>query len=244
MQKFLWPATFLLIVAFGVAEGVWTNRWSWLDGPEQASAKLARVPGTVGDWEGRDQELDARQIARAEISGYLMRKYTHKATGQAVQVLLVCGRPGPTSLHSPDICYAGAGYGQVGPLVAQVVEGTGAPAGFWMGRFDKLGPQPESLRIYWAWNATGAWSASTNPRWDFAHHRFLYKLYVVRPLSRADEPLADDPTPEFMRVFLPEVQKCLFGQAEPLAWRTDCPSDCVAGAGWTMRPPWGVGRGS
>jgi hypothetical protein len=212
MHKYLWPATFLLIAAFGVGEGAWTNRWSWLDGPEQASVKLVAVPTIVGDWESKDQELDARQIARAEIVGYLMRQYTHKATGATVQVLLVCGRPGPTSLHTPDICYAGAGYAQTGSLVAQALEGAGTPAGFWTGRFEKPGPEPESLRIYWAWNATGAWSASDNPRWEYARHRFLYKLYVIRPLAKADEPLADDPTPEFMRVFLPEVQKCLFGQ--------------------------------
>ncbi len=233
MHRFLWPATFLLIVAFGVGEGVWTNRWSLMDGPEQASAKLVAVPQIVGDWEGKDQELDPRQIARAEISGYLMRQYTHRATGATMQVLLVCGRPGPTSLHTPDICYAGAGYAQAGALVPQVVEGAGSPAGFWTGRFDKPGPQPESLRIYWAWNATGAWSASDNPRWEYAHHRFLYKLYVVRPLTKADEPLADDPTPEFMRVFLPEVQKCLFGQAAPLACKADRRSAYVC-----------VGRGS
>jgi len=236
MHKFLWPATLLLIGAFGVAEGVWTNRWSWLEGPAQASAKLAGVPHHIGDWEGKDLELDALQVARAEISGYLMRQYTHKATGATVQVLLVCGAPGPTSLHTPDICYAGVGYSQAGPLVAQVVEGTArcAPAGFWTGRFNKTGPQPESLRIYWAWNATGAWSASPNPRWDFAQYRYLYKLYLVRPLSKPDETLAEDPTPEFLRLFLPEVEKCLFGAPEPLA-------DSAQRGG---NPDLGVGRGS
>ena len=76
-------------------------------------------------------------------------------------------------------------------------------------------------------------SASDNPRWEYARHRFLYKLYVVRPLAKADESAADDPTPEFMRVFLPEVQKCLFGPTTPLACKTDRQSACVC-----------VGRGS
>jgi uncharacterized protein DUF3485 len=217
MGKFLWPATLLLIGTFGIAEGMWTNRWSWSDGPEQASAKLVGIPLNVGDWEGQDQELDTRQVARAEITGYLMRQYSHKGTGATVQVLLVCGRSGPTALHPPDICYAGAGFSKAGPLVAEVIEGAGlqvAP-GFWRGQFVKSGPEPESLRIFWAWNGTGAWRASENPRWEFAKNRFLYKLYVIHPLSRAGEPLADDPTPEFMRVFLPEVQRCLFGKDEP-----------------------------
>jgi Protein of unknown function (DUF3485) len=216
MGKYLWPAALVLIVGFGMAEGMWTNRWSLSEGPEQASAKLAAIPKNVGDWEGQDQELGARQIARAEITGHVMRQYTHKGTGAILQVLLVCGRSGPTALHPPDICYAGAGFSKAGPLAAEVFEGTGlqvAP-GFWRGRFVKPGPEPESLRICWAWNATGAWKASENPRWEFAKNRYLYKLYVVRPLSKADEPLADDPTPEFMRLFLPEVQKCLFGEPQ------------------------------
>ena len=45
------------------------------------------------------------------MTGYLLRTYTHRISGETFQVLLVCGKPGPTSLHPPDVCYQGAGYG-------------------------------------------------------------------------------------------------------------------------------------
>src|SRR5205823_11374713 len=52
-----------LVIAFGVAEGQWTDRWSMSDEIEQASARLRSIPTTAGEWEGTDEELDPRQAA-------------------------------------------------------------------------------------------------------------------------------------------------------------------------------------
>src|SRR5437016_5872335 len=99
-----------LIVAFGCAEGEWTNRWSSSDATEKAAARLSDIPATIGAWDGHDTPLDPRQVAQAEMAGYLMRRYVHRPTGEAVSVLLVCGRPGPTSVHTPEICFPASGY--------------------------------------------------------------------------------------------------------------------------------------
>src|SRR5437870_1212645 len=98
-----------LLVGFGVFEGLWTNRWGWSHEVERATERLAAVPRTIGEWHGHDEILDARQVKQAEMSGYVMRRYVHQRTGAALTVLLVCGRPGPTCVHSPDVCYRGAG---------------------------------------------------------------------------------------------------------------------------------------
>jgi Protein of unknown function (DUF3485) len=214
LYKFLlWPAAVVLIVAFGVAEGLWSGRWDWFEGPEQASAKLAAVPRTVGDWQSKEMHLDERAIAAAEISGYLWRVYTNQVTGATVQVLMVCGRPGPTSVHTPEVCYGGAGYKIADAAAARPVEAPGLrwPAVFWTCRFQKAGPSPEALQIYWAWNATGEWLAANNPRWSLGHHRYLYKLYVVRSLSNT-EGTADDTVTDFMRQFLPALENSLYGE--------------------------------
>ena len=221
MLKLLWPISILLIVAFGVAEGLWTDRWSLFQGPEQASAMLAMIPMKVGDWEGQDQEMESRQLAAAEVTGYIARVYTHRGTSKRVQVLLICGRPGPTCVHTPEVCYVGAGYGAAEDKVTQVLkDGLPTPAAFWVCKYQKNGPLPEGLRIYWAWNATGPWVAPANPRWDLASYRFLYKLYAVHPMDATDESAAQDPTPEFLRVFLPEVQKKLMTNTESPAGRS------------------------
>src|SRR5262245_60307771 len=154
MKRF-WPlfAALPLLAGFGIAEGVWTNRWGLSAAVEEAAARLARVPSTVGDWEGEDQELDARQVARAELAGHVMRRYTHRRTGASVSILLVCGRPGPVAVHSPEVCYAGTGYELVAPPKRQAVrtDSADAPAEFWAGNFRKGGAIPEPLRLYWSW---------------------------------------------------------------------------------------------
>jgi hypothetical protein len=199
-----------LVLAFGIVEGLWSNRWAFSGETERAAARLKDVPRVVGDWEGQDRELDTREAARAEISGYLMRQYVHRRTGSTVTVLLVCGQPGPVAAHTPDVCYRGGGYRRAGSTTHHVVRTTPS-AEFWTARFEKSGSAiPEQLRIFWAWSAGGPWSAPDAPRFAFPGAPALYKLYVIRRLARPDEPLEKDPTAAFLRVFVPEVNRCLF----------------------------------
>jgi hypothetical protein len=206
---------FTLVVAFGVAEGLWANRWQTSEAAERAAAALAEVPLSVGDWQGEARELDARQSAHAEITGHLWRRYVNRRTGAEVTVLLVCGRAGPVALHPPEVCYGGAGYHLAGEKVRHAVaaEALGAPAEFWAGQFQKDGAVPQPLRILWAWSADGRWVAADSPRLSFARSPALYKLYVVREMPRADEPLANDPCPEFLKAFLPQLNGRLFPAA-------------------------------
>jgi uncharacterized protein DUF3485 len=203
-----------LLISYGIAEGLWTNRWFASAELAQATARLARVPRVVGDWEGTDQTLDAQTIAVAELSGYVMRRYVNRRTGAAISMLLVCGRPGPTAQHTPEVCYVGAGFAaKEAPAHAAIADkeaGQETPADFWLAHYNKGGPTPEALRIYWAWNATGIWQASARPRFEFAYHAALYKLYVVRQLSKPNEPLTDEPAVQFLEVFLPIVHQALF----------------------------------
>jgi hypothetical protein len=202
-------------VAYGIAEGLWTHRWFASADLAQAAARLEQLPRSVGDWQGTDQELDPRQVVQAEITGYVMRRYVNERTGASVQVLLVCGRPGPTALHSPEVCYPGAGFAPAGAPVRKGFEASSAAScgDFWVGQFQKSAPAPDALRIFWSWNGAGTWQAADRPRFHFAHHKALYKLYVIRQLVRPDEPLGEDPTLDFMGHFLPQVQRVLFPSA-------------------------------
>ena len=198
----------ILLASYGFAENLWTGGGPQRERLQKAVARLRLIPPVIGEWEGKDQELTQRQVARAEMDGYLLRRYVNRRSQAAVTVLLVCGRPGPTALHSPDVCYAGLGYTQAGtPVRHALAAGAGT---FWVGEFHKSGPSPEPLRIYWAWNAAGAWQAADSPRWDYAHHAALYKLYVIRELRQPGEPLAEDPAQEFLSQLLPEVHQGLF----------------------------------
>lgn len=195
-----------LVLAVGYVHGRWTDRWSPSQAVGEAAAKVGRVPMEFGGWRGRPLELDRETIAQAGIAGYVMRRYENAKTGQAVSILLVCGRPGPIAAHSPEVCYAGAGFEQMGEAVRQTVRASPAapPAEFLAATFGKpKSADSSSMRILWSWNGGSGWETADNPRLRFARHPNLYKLYVVS--ERSARP-GDDPTPDFLEVLLPALQ--------------------------------------
>jgi hypothetical protein len=220
MKRYL-PAVLALamLVLSGALHGMWTNRWVVSTDLQTAVERLADVPTAIDDWDGKDVEVDSRQLARAEIVGYRAIQYVQRHTGKRVMVLLLCGRPGPIAVHTPDICYQGIGYRMAGALDKQPVKygPDKQEVEFWTARFLK----PEStvapkLRIHWAWNAAGEWRAADNPRLSFGGFGALYKMYVVHssPASGVaptpDAPPEDDTSLAFMNVLIPELQKALY----------------------------------
>jgi hypothetical protein len=202
-------AAILLLALSGVAQGLWTGRWGLLPDLTQAASRCGDVVMTLGDWEGEPAKMNERELAAAEVVGYASRHYINRRTGQSVTVLLICGRPGPLSVHTPDICYAGAGYGVVGSPENYRLSPGGQDAELRTARFQKPGVAPDPLRIFWAWSARGPWQAPENPRLTFARSAVLYKLYVIRRMGNTDEPLGNDPCIDFLGVLLPELQRCL-----------------------------------
>ena len=199
-----------VILLCGVIDGLWMHRWTAAHELNAASARLTKVPMTLGDWEGSAQELNPRELAIAEASGYLRRRYVNRRTGSTVTLLILCGHAGPLSVHLPDTCYSGAGFEETGER-SKYREAGPPPAEFWVYRFQKRDAAvPEQLRLFCSWAAAGGWRAADAPRAEFAHLPFLYKMYILRPLSRADEPLTDDSAVDFIHVLLPELEKSLF----------------------------------
>ncbi|HEV3262991.1 MAG TPA: exosortase-associated EpsI family protein [Gemmataceae bacterium] len=207
------PAAVCLLIGYGLAEGLWTNRWVHSGAIESAVARLAEVPLTIGDWDATAKELSPREVEAGQIDGYLSREYVNRQTRTAVSVLIVCGRPGPIAVHSPEVCYAGAGYQVAAEPVkhAVTVAATGESATFKTARF--LSPEnalPDPLRIFWAWTGDGVWKAPDNPRLQFAGSPVLYKLYVVRHTGNGDASLDKEPALKLVQLLLPELQKSLF----------------------------------
>ncbi len=100
----------LLVLAYGLVEGYWTDRWSLSTELEQAPGRLAAIPRDVGEWQSEDSELDPRQARQGDIRGSLLRRYSNRRTGELLNVLLVCGRSGPIAVHSPEVCLGGSGF--------------------------------------------------------------------------------------------------------------------------------------
>jgi hypothetical protein len=211
-MRHLLPPLVVLTAAIssGVVHGLWTNRWGRSGAVEQASARLGDVALSLGDWEGRAQpQLSEREVAIAGINGSLLRKYVNRRTGQGVSVLIVCGRPGPVSVHTPDVCYRGAGYETTAE--GRYTSGASAKGAFKVLTLRKQSATvPVHLRLMYAWGADGSWTAPDRPRLAFARKPALYKLYVIRELPSPNEPLDKGPAVAFLKVLLPELQRTLF----------------------------------
>src|SRR5262249_47338187 len=147
------------------------------------------------------------------IAGYVYRRYRHARTGDEFTVLLLCGRSGPMSVHTPDVCYRGAGFTQAAPAVPTEVTPLGSEdaAKLWTAEFGKERSQVgRRLHIYWAWGLPGGqWQAAENPRVTFAAKPALYKLYVVRTLTSANRKGEDAQAQDFLSTLVGQLDQAL-----------------------------------
>jgi Protein of unknown function (DUF3485) len=198
-------AALAMLLASGVLYHLLAKDSDQLD---PAAERVALVPMAIGDWQGHDQAVDRESFEQAGAKSYWMRSYVKSRTGESILVILMCGRAGKMSVHTPEVCYRGAGYELYDQPAACAIQ---SDASFWSAQFTKKTPTPMHLRLYWAWNAHGVWEASTSPRWQFRGAPFLYKLYISRDNSRQPgvAPSADVAV-QFMREFLPVLDETLF----------------------------------
>lgn len=198
----------LILTAAAAAHGWRTDRWGTSTDLPAAAARLDTIPLRVGDWEGVVVEVPDAQVKAANVAGLTARKYTHRYTRVEVTVLILCGRPGPVSVHTPDVCYGNAGY-MMGPVRTEPLADDQTA---WVADFSKPGGQVEPLRIRWAWSDGGAWVASGSPRTSYVRSRLLYKMYVVRPLSPKADPATASAERDLMKELLPALQTVLSAQ--------------------------------
>jgi hypothetical protein len=196
------------ILITGIVHGIWTGRWELSNEPAASAARLSQVPMELGDWHGMRLDSESRDLDGA--AACLNRRYTNRLTGAGVTILLLCGRPGPVSIHPPDSCYAAGGYDVIAPTMFNAAEAS-AGAQFRVARMrKKRAAEQNQLRIFWAWNNGGGWRVPADPRLTYASSKVLFKLYVIRELADLEESLDNDPSIEFMHQFLPELDKTLF----------------------------------
>jgi hypothetical protein len=204
-------AALVLIVGAGLVHGKWTNRW----GPSAALAALAArvdsVPMVIGDWQGTASELSDTERAAAGATACLARVYSNPSRKVSITVLLLGGLPGIISTHTPDVCYPRAGYILESPASYEFRFGPDQKrAEFHTARAARGGTSPSVLRLFWSWNASQGWSSPQEPRWHFASQPALCKLYVVRETAGADVDPRFDPCNDFLKVFLPELDRLVF----------------------------------
>ncbi|MCS7046911.1 MAG: EpsI family protein [Gemmataceae bacterium] len=203
-QRLAMALCVVLIAACGVVHGVRSDRWQRSEALEAALAKVDLVPLNVADWVGQIKDSDAASFEKAGAQAYWTRVYTNPRTQQSVLVILMCGRAGRMAVHTPEICYRGAGYDRFDiPTVVRLIDADGRDRGeLYTARFTKSSGTPSDLRLYWGWNDGTGWQAPRSPRWSFRGRPFLYKLYVSEELGLGST-TAKDGAAELLRELTP-----------------------------------------
>ncbi len=201
-----------LVGALGAVHGIFTDRWATSGQLQEAIEIIHRVPMQFGPWEGEDIPLDASDLARMGIKGCLLRRFRNHDSRETVSLLVVCGRGGPISVHTPDVCYTNAGYKELSNETRQEIQSNDSrKASFIVARFGKPeGVVPTQLEIFWAWSRDGVeWLAPENPRMSLARSPALYKLYVVREFVPGTRSETADTARSFLWLALPAIRQNL-----------------------------------
>lgn len=202
---------FALIIGGGVVQGIQSERWGTSKSVIEAAERLQAIPTTFSDWQSEEVEMSERELEIAEAVGNFSRRYKNEATGESVSVMILCGKPGPISVHPPTVCFIGAGWGLVG-----TPEQTGfsfSDATFWQGKFTRRTQGRQvNMNTIWAWNSDGRWLARENPRIETAGNPFLYKMYISTVDLQLNDGTRSETTQSFCEEFLPIVDQVLFPQ--------------------------------
>jgi hypothetical protein len=210
MTKWLAAATAsVALVASGLVHGFWTDRWRPSPDVAAAAAALDALPVDLGAWKGQVVELKPGQ-AGPGVAGCIQRRYENRRNGTTVVVALVCGRPGPVSIHTPDACYGASGY-EVGR--SEKVHLPGRYGALWKtDATRKTATDEVHIRILYGWHTAAGWHAPANARQSFAREKVLHKLYLVRELGGSHESGKEEPCEDLLRVLLPELDRTVFGE--------------------------------
>jgi EpsI family protein len=189
--------------------------------PEE-SVRLDLVPRRLGAWEGTDLEVGADVLALLDPDGFLLREY--QQAGELPLQLYVdyhrVQRLGST-IHSPRICYPGAGWQPVGVELGEITVDGGARPACWL---RLRSGEREMLVLYWYESRWGRSAKELDLKKNIVRSALMRRpadaalLRFATPLLEGDEGAARERIVRFVRAAEPSV-------------RRELPFDRDAGAG-------------
>lgn len=212
----------LIAVVSGWQHGLLIDRWGPPSHVVEVADQLENLQLEVPGWTSKALEgIDDRTRKLAGAEGYFSRQYLQERSGIAVQVTILCGRPGPISLHSPEYCFTLAGMKQLGSASEASLFETSPESSkdFWMA--DYRPPDSKSspdIRTFWSWSDDGVnWTIPENPRFEFASVPYLYRIYFTMPKQVFEATVSDEEiesknaiiAKEFMEEFLTRCSEAI-----------------------------------
>jgi len=189
-----------LTLASGTLYGHLTQRWGPPADLVAAADHVRSFPKQIGQWRLLEDSTMSDSIQKTlECAGYVNRKYQHQETGQSIGFALIVGPPGPTAVHTPEICYSSRSYDIKGSPQKKLIEEP--KHSFWSIRFESRHVGAQQMQVYYAWNNGLKWEASENPRIQFGGNQLLYKVQISGDTGQGYSKELADPAWDFIVAF-------------------------------------------
>ncbi len=178
-------AILIAAVAFTIASGIIHGRMVQRWGPTHvmlgAAERIKSFPDQIGPWQLQSAKpLSDSALQMLQCTGYVNRVYRHEETGQLVSLVLMVGPAGPLAIHTPEVCYRSNNFSIFEPRrpVSLETEDRGSHD-FSVVTFQVNDASGSYLRVYYGWSQGESWVSPSQPRYDFAGSRMLYKVQVA-----------------------------------------------------------------
>lgn len=194
-------AGFVTVLGGGLLYGKYSQRWGPQPDLVTAGRQLAELPARVGSWKlAEDLPMEKSALEMLECAGYVHRRYVDEKSGVSLNLAVIVGPPGPTAVHTPEICFSSRAYDIQGERQAVTLESSQTPESdtFWTVDFRTRNPFADRLRVYYAWSDGGHWKASKSPRFEFAAKPLLFKLQLAAPVRQGQTGETTDPGLDFL----------------------------------------------
>ena len=209
MKRYTTIAATLLVAALtlvgGIIHGRMSNRWGATADAQRAAERLEEFPAAFKDW----KMVATRPLSRGELEqlrsyGYFSRTYTNRVTGDAVSVTVIVGPMGPTSEHTPEVCYSSRADTIVDARSEVSLGDTESSKGnFWTMTFRSNNLNADLSCVYYGWSTGDSWHAAETPRFEFAGYPYLYKIQLASHAEGGEKQEASDPCRRFLTDFVP-----------------------------------------
>ncbi len=167
---------------------------------------------TIGRWHAKENTESALDPQIARIAGStdsLIRTYVDKQTGVSVVVLILYGRAGPVTAHTPEVCYTSQGYDQLETFDFDMPGQTPGSARFRSLLFTKKGGREGTQQeVFYAFRNEGRWAPVVQGTWKTLEaNPPVFKIMVQRRLAEQERRNVNNPTVLFLSEMLPVLER-------------------------------------
>jgi len=206
MKKLIQSILVILVIAITIGAAVLQGQKSYRWGTNRELVLLGEAlqefPAEVGDWSQID-EVDLSYDAQRQLGCFasFVRFYQHNQTGETIQLALLLGPTGPTSVHTPDICYNSVEYKVHENRARITLETDDFTDSFWSIYFQSKDVDGGYLRSVYGWSGDGNWQSPDSSRFAFAGKPYLFKLQIASSGDSSTAIENDDSIERFLDQF-------------------------------------------